>query len=197
VSSASPETPAPDADAAVEAAALAALDRGARREAFALLLRAYGPRLRRLCHAMIRDAALAEDVHQTVFLEAWRDLPRFARRAPLRSWLTGICRHRCLDALKAERRRRKYVEPEARDAADPVAGADVRLADAEASPVLDGCVKRLAPEVRMALLLRYQEGLAYDEIARIARERAGTLQMRVSRALVALRDCLKSHGVTG
>jgi DNA-directed RNA polymerase specialized sigma24 family protein len=42
----------------------------------------------------------------------------------------------------------------------------------------------------VAVLLRYEEGLSYEEIGRMSRERPPTVQARVARALPVLRRCL-------
>jgi RNA polymerase sigma-70 factor (ECF subfamily) len=45
----------------------------------------------------------------------------------------------------------------------------------------------------MAVLLRYQEGFSFEEMGRICRERPGTLQQRVARALPVLRACIEKR----
>ncbi len=61
--------------------------------------------------------------------------------------------------------------------------------------MLRQCLQALDTGVRVAVLLRYEEGLAYEEIARMSRELAATIQARVARALPRLRECLESKGV--
>ena len=46
---------------------------------------------------------------------------------------------------------------------------------------------------RTAVLLRYQQGFSYEEMAAICHEKAGTLQARVSRALRRLREMMESR----
>jgi RNA polymerase sigma-70 factor (ECF subfamily) len=170
---------------------LAAMEGGDRRRALALLMDAYGTAVYRFCRAALGDPAAADDALQTVFLEAYESLPRFARRSTLLTWLLGIARHRCLDAAKARQRwRLRFFGGSAAAAgepADPDPGAEQALAErARSSFVLD-CLKQLPAEVRMAVILRCQEGLSYEDMSRMSRERAGTLQARVSRALPVLR----------
>ncbi len=54
------------------------------------------------------------------------------------------------------------------------------------------CLEGLAPPIRLALLLRYQEGFSYEEMGEMCRERPVTLQRRVVRAMLVLRRCLES-----
>jgi RNA polymerase sigma-70 factor, ECF subfamily len=175
-----------------EEMALAALDRGDVREAITILMQEYGDELYRHCRQVLGDADLADDVHQTVFVEAYRDLGAFARRSSLRTWLFGIARHRCLDALRLFARvRRRFVRaeplPERADARpDP---AEL-VSQSKRAAALEGALARLPAKVRIAVLLRYREGLSFEEIAAMSGERAPTVQARVARALPRLRRAL-------
>ena len=188
----SPGTP-PDP----ERAALAALDRGSSDDALALLMREYGTAIYRYCRRMMADDDLAQEVQQMTFVQAHEGLARFARRSSLRSWLFGIARHRCLDHLKMHRRRYKRFGPidEASDLPEPGGSAEDRLSERSVARVLESCLRGLAPRVRAAVLLRYQQGLSYPEIARLSNEKAPALQVRVARALPLLRRCLEEKGV--
>ena len=66
--------------------------------------------------------------------------------------------------------------------------------DAISHQRLEKAFQRLRPKVRIAILLRYREGLSYAEMAAICDERPATLQARVSRALPVLRRYLGELG---
>src|SRR5205823_13778269 len=123
---------------------------------------------------------------------AFNDFDDFGGTAAVRSWLYGIARHRCLDALKHRRRwsRRFSLSGESHEPADEASPVDERLASRSQGDLLRHCLGKLAPHARIAVLLRYQEDMAYEEMGRICRERAATLQARVARALPVLRRCL-------
>lgn len=180
-----------------EAEAVAALDRGDRRAAIRVLMASYGAAVYGRCRMICGDDALADEVQQTVFVEAWRDLGGFGRRSSLRTWLFGIARHRCLDALKKRRREtRRFADHDAAlDAPDPAPTPDAVLAERSDARPIERCLDELAPAARTAVLLRYQEGLSFKDMASMLRERPNTLQVRVIRAMPALRRCLESHGV--
>lgn len=188
----SPGTP-PDP----ERAALAALERGNLDDALVVLMRGYGTAVYRYCRQMVEDDDLAQEVQQMTFVQAHEGLARFGRRSSLKTWLFGIARHRCLDILKMHRRRHKRFGPieEAPDVPEPVSSVEDRLSERSVARVLESCLRGLAPRVRTAVLLRYQQGLSYPEIARLSNEKAPALQVRVSRALPLLRRCLEEKGV--
>lgn len=181
-----------------EADILDALERGDRRTALSLLMEVYGSALYAFCRNMVRDADLAADVHQTTFVQAWQGLEHFSHRSTLRTWLYGIARHRCLDALKIDRRRNRRFElvdsfPE-KEGHEPE--AEHQLVAGAFSRALNTCLEALAPRVRLALALRYEEGFSYPEMASVCDDRPATLQARVSRALPTLRRCLEEKGLT-
>src|SRR5215469_4377574 len=73
--------------------------------AFGELIAPYRRELQVHCYRMLGSLQDAEDVLQETLLAAWQDLPRFERRSSLRTWLYQIATHRCLNALRAARRR--------------------------------------------------------------------------------------------
>lgn len=183
-----------------EGAALAALDRGRPEEALAVLMRVYGSGVYRYCRQMVGDEDLAEEVRQMTFVQAYEGLPKFARRSSLRTWLFGIARHRCLDAAKMTHRRRKRFgsleeAPQVADLPEPGRSAEDLLAERSRARALESCLQKLAPRIRAAVLLRFQQGLSYPEIARLTGENAPALQVRVARALPVLRRCLEEKGM--
>lgn len=173
--------------------------RGDRDGAITRLMRAHGAPIYRYCRNFIGHDADAYDVMQTVFVQASEGLrdPDMAS-ANLRGWLYGIARHRCLDDLR--RRRRRGEELLAED--DGTAATGLPAVDApEPTPIasevrsLTDCLDQLDGRVRAALLSRYHDELSYDEMAVESGERAGTLRVRVARALPQLRRCLERKGI--
>lgn len=179
-----------------ELEALAALERGDFEGALTALMRAYGGAVYRYCLQVTADATLAEEAHQMTFVQAFEGLSGFGGRSSLRSWLFGIARHRCLDALKIARRRRRRFEAVAElpEPPSPEPAAEQSLLAAGMRQALRECLAALAPKVRAALALRFQESFTFVEMAAICRERAATLQARVARALPLLRRCLEARG---
>ena len=171
-----------------------------RRTALAEMMQEHGKAVLGFCLRVTQNATLAEDVTQQVFLEAYRDLDRFEGRSSPRTWLFSIASHRCFDALRNEQRRtRRLVSDDdaaaevADSGAGPLDGIDRRRLGA----ALDDCMALLSPEVRATVLLRFQTGLGYRELAEMLGANADTLQVRVSRALPVLRRCMERKGWDG
>lgn len=176
----------------------AALDRGDHRAALRALMAEHGAAVYDYCARVLGDATLGADVHQQVFEEAYRDLGKLQRPEHARSWLFGIANHRCLDAIKARRRREKRFvgDDEAlADVADEPRDLAERVDATTVAEALSACLRALSAESRMAVLLRFQEGMTYEDMGRMCREKSTTLQARVTRALPLLRRCLEGKGI--
>jgi RNA polymerase sigma-70 factor (ECF subfamily) len=160
-------------------------------------MQAHGTKVFRYCRQLLGNADMAEEAHQITFVQAYEGLHRFAKRSSLRTWLFGIAHHRCLDVLKSSRRREKRFAPLDGVAEPPAAEATTedRLAARSRVRGLERCLAELAPRVRAAVLLRFQQGVTYEEMAVMEGERAATLQARVARALPVLRRCLERRGM--
>lgn len=176
----------------------AALDRRDHRAALRLLMAEHGTAVHGYCVRVLGDPALGADVQQQVFEQAYRDLATLKSAEHARSWIFGIAHHRCLDAIKARRRAEKRFSHDEEEI-DLVAAEPRDLGASLDAPVLaralDECIRALSHESRMAVLLRFQEGMTYEDMGRMCREKPATLQARVSRALPGLRRCLEEKGV--
>jgi RNA polymerase sigma-70 factor, ECF subfamily len=200
-----PTAPAASADAASDRPPGAvydpAADALARRDYRAVLthlMKCHGDEVLRFCESMLQDRATAEDVRQATFVDAYQALPGYAGRGNLRSWLFGIARHRCLDAAKTRSRLRwrfRLAADAGEREVDGAGPADEAMAEGQRTAILRSCLRELAAGIRVLVLLRYEEGLPYEEIARMSGERATTIQARVARALPLLRNCVEQRGM--
>jgi RNA polymerase sigma-70 factor (ECF subfamily) len=169
------------------------IQRGERAAALTSLMRRHGVAVYRYCREELHDRTLADDVHQQIFIQAHRDLDRFAARSTLRTWLFAIARHRVLDAAKSRRRAQAHIEEDdTADTPDPSPPPGERLDEARLQHAMIECLRKLGEHVRGTLVLRYQQGLTFEELGVIFGEKPGTLQARVVRALPVLRACIEA-----
>jgi RNA polymerase sigma-70 factor (ECF subfamily) len=171
---------------------IALIERGETRAALCRVMARHGAAVYRYCHKALRDASLADDVHQQVFLQAFRDLRQFAGRSTVQGWLFGIARHRVLDAAKVRARLHARVKiDDVANAADPHPEPGELLDDQRLRDLLAKYIEDFDEKVRTALLLRYEEGLTFEQMAVICGGKAGTLRVRVERALSILQERLR------
>ncbi|HSN99269.1 MAG TPA: RNA polymerase sigma factor, partial [Candidatus Nanopelagicales bacterium] len=159
------------------------LGRGDRKGALTVLMKGYGDDIYGFCQNVVRCKELAKDLLQTTFMQAYDVLGQIERLS-YRAWLFSIAHNRCLDALKSEGRRMRLIEPRDKlpDVPEEILSSEERLIAASQVGHLAECLGELDAEVRIAIILRYQEGYTYPEISRICHERPATLQARVTRA---------------
>lgn len=180
-----------DEPGTADADALAAIAAHDHRRAITILMNRHGRAVYRFIWAMIRDDATADDLHQQVFIEAYRGLGRFAGRSTITTWLYGIARHRCLDELRRRRRREPAALAGLAETMAIERGPRELLADRQVAAALEHCLHALSPSARVAVHLHFHDGLTYGAIGEICAEPAGTIQQRVFRALIALRTCIQ------
>jgi RNA polymerase sigma-70 factor (ECF subfamily) len=170
------------------------LETGDRSAALGILMRRHGTAVYRYCREAVRDSTLAEDVQQQIFLQVYRDFARFGGRATLRTWLFAIARNRVLDAIRSHRRARVHIEDcDAGHVPDPGPEPGERIDDIRLHHALAVCFGQLGEHMRTAVLLHYQQGFTFEDMAEICGEKPGTLQARVMRTLPRLRACIEAR----
>jgi RNA polymerase sigma-70 factor, ECF subfamily len=151
-------------------------------DAFRVLFEAHKDRVYSIALRYSGDPAAAMDIAQESFLKVLGAIREFRAEAGFESWLYRIVVNTCLD----HQRRGRRLMPCLGDLIEAVTarGETVlnRLMRSEMEEDIQRIVARLAPEQRMVVVLRYTEGLSYDEIARILGCSAGTVASRLNRA---------------
>ncbi len=165
---------------------------GSRDRAFEELLRRYEGKVYRLCCALLRDRAQAEDAAQESWVRVWRALDRYDGRASLSSWIYAISRNRCLTAL--EKRRPLDSLDELSEAAEWELPAAGEPGDGRAEQLL-GLVELLPERLRRALVLYYYEERSVSEVALMLGCPEGTVKTALFRARTALAEMMKRRGL--
>ena len=156
--------------------------------AFKALYERYRGRVYNLAFYSLGDALWAEDVLQIVFMKVYRGLPGFRYDAELATWIYRIALNECQNQL--QRRRAQSVPLEAILGKDEELDAgrtpDAEHLAGERRQIIQDAVLELSPKLRAVVVLKYIEGLSYDEIARVIECAPGTVASRLSRALAEL-----------
>ena len=158
------------------------------RAAFDRLAQEVWPALYRLCLSFLREPQDAQDIAQESLLRAWLHLPQFRGDASFSTWVLTIGANLCRNARKRPQRAVPLGDGLSSTEASPerqvMARDDIRW--------LQAALDRLRPVERSALLLVTQEGVPYDEAARILDLPVGTVKTHVHRARKALRASLQN-----
>jgi RNA polymerase sigma-70 factor (ECF subfamily) len=142
------------------------------------LFRLHWPRAHRAAFLVVHDRAAAEDIAQEAFLSALRALDRFDRRRPFGPWLHRIVVNRAIDHARSRKLRRE-VEPELEIADEPGTVVD----SAGLSDEFVAALRKLSPEHRAVVVLRYLLDFTPGEIADALDMPRGTVNSRLRRGL--------------
>ena len=145
------------------------------------------PRLGKFLRQMVRDPALAEDLLQDVFHDAYRGREDLVRADNPTAWLYAIARNHALNALRRRRRARHAVEMLAR-----LRSAAPDRDDQEIMAVRDLLERHLSAEDRTLVLLRYLHGFDAIELAEMSGRSPAAVRQRLSRAR---RSLLEASGL--
>jgi len=147
-------------------------------DAFRLLFETHKDRVYSIALRYSGDAAEAMDIAQETFLKLLSSIQEFRGDSSFESWLYRIVVNRCLD----HQRRSRKVMPFIGDLLDAAESALSKLLRAEVENDVQAIVGKLPPEQRIVVVLRYTEGLSYEEIAAILNCSKGTVASRLNRA---------------
>lgn len=126
------------------------------------LFAAHRDRIRALCLRMTGDPARADELVQESLLVAYSRLPEFHGGARFGTWIYGIARNLCLNAI---RKKTDFLsEDGVIEAADPSGGVWKGLRREERAALLRDAAATLAPDEQDAAHLRYVEGLGLERI---------------------------------
>ncbi len=170
-------SPRPSALHDVELAALAAA--GGRRE-FGELVRRHGSAVRGLLRRLGADPALADDLAQDAFLQAFEAIGTFRAEGTFAGWVKRIAAR-----LYLKRRRKDaalVLEAEVREPE-----AEFAFTDAAGRIDLDEALKTLSPAERLCVSLCYGAGLSHTEVAESLDTPLGTVKSHVKRGLDKLK----------
>jgi RNA polymerase sigma-70 factor (ECF subfamily) len=181
----------PSALAGAAEASVVALAISGDHQAFAELVRRRQGMVRGLMRRLCGDHALAEDLAQQAFVQAWRRLGRLDAPAAFAAWLRAIAVNVWLqEARRAPARLETTVadlpEPEL-EGPQPADLTAVRLD-------LSRALLRLKAPERVCVVLTYAEGLSHSEIVEATGWPLGTVKSNVARGAERLRAWLSPQG---
>lgn len=162
---------------------------------FELLLERYRTPLVHFLYRMVRDAAMAEDLAQEVFLRVYRARKSYSPSAKFTTWLFRIATNLALNALRDRRPRRRedsldapgHDDQPALDLPDGAPTALERLMERDRAAAIREAILALPEKQRAAVVLHKFHELDYEEIARVLECSPSALKSLLFRAYETLR----------
>jgi RNA polymerase sigma-70 factor, ECF subfamily len=162
--------------------------------AFAELYDELAPTVHGTVLRVIRDPAQAEEVTQEVFVDLWRQAPRFdPARGAVRGWAVTIAHRRAVDRVRSEQSLRdRHLRDAAASAGAPASPADAVIDSLDRDRARQALSELSVPQ-RQALELAFYDGLTHVEIAERLDVALGTVKTRIRDGLIRLRGLMSAH----
>jgi RNA polymerase sigma-70 factor (ECF subfamily) len=165
--------------------------------AFEQIYQRYRDRVYSIAHRVTGSSNDAMDIAQEVFSLLFRKIGLFRFDSLFSTWLFRLVVNSSIDFLRSRKNQplRVGVQPpdtegfdlEDEKAVDPRAVAEQH----ELVGHVQSSILRLSPKLRVILVLRYLEGLSYEDLATTLRLSIGTVKSRLARAHLALEKLLR------
>ncbi len=169
--------------------------------------------LLRYARLQLRNPAQAEDAVQETLLAAIEGAARFSGKSSLRTWLTGILKHKIIDHLRRAAREQPLTgadddrsEAEAIDALFAEDGhwrefpaqwgnPDAALENSRFWATIEMCTQRLPERTARVFMMREIMEMPTEEICKELNITATNCWVMLHRARLALRECLERSGL--
>ena len=151
------------------------------RSAFQLLFETYKDKVFSIAVYSSGDREMAEDVTQQIFLKLFTAIRQFRGDSEFTTWLYRLVVNACHDE---QRRRRRWLPlGETVSVSNPGERKpqEKQYARMEVAEAVQAAIGELKPKFRLPILLKYIEGLSYDEIAGVMGCSKGTVASRLNR----------------
>jgi len=150
--------------------------------AYGRLVNLYQSPLRAFLRRLTRgNHALADDLSQDTFLQAYIQLEQYRGESSLQSWMMGIGYRIFLQHVRKNKRRKELMEGMEETMSTPQSYDDKRFD-------LERAMTYLSADERAAITLNSQEGLTHEEISKAMDMPLGTVKSHIKRG----RDKLKA-----
>jgi len=165
--------------------------------------------LMRYASLQLRDAGAAEDAVQDTLIAALEGWDRFGGKSSVKTWLTGILKHKIIDHIRRQSREQPLVsgnndEGEA-DAVDALflenghwrqppsnwGDPDKALENKAFMAIFEDCARNMSAKTSRAFMMREVMELPTEEICKELRISTTNCWVMLHRARLLLRECLE------
>jgi RNA polymerase sigma-70 factor (ECF subfamily) len=150
---------------------------------FAEIVREHQAMVFSIAYHFLHDRAAAEELAQDVFLQLYRRFGELESPGHVTYWLRRVASNRCIDQCRSRKLMPRIGLDQIAEPASPAGQPDPML-----RRTLRQLVASLPEKWRVLIVLRYQEDLENEEIARTLGMPVGTVKSQISRALDFLRE---------
>jgi RNA polymerase sigma-70 factor (ECF subfamily) len=169
--------------------------------------------LLRVAVLQLRDNDTAEDVVQETLLAALQGASGFSGRSSLKTWLTGILKHKIVDVIRRKGREPAFASLDEETQLDDLdalfdetghwenppadwGNPESALSQQQFMDVMQMCLEKLPPNTARVFMMREVMELESEEICKELAITSTNLWVILYRARIALRQCLEQNWFT-
>lgn len=164
------------------------------RATLARLVARHQVRVFRFIVRRVRNEAMAEEIANEVFLEAWRSASTFEGRSSVGTWLLAIAHNKAVSALR-QRREEAWDEDKAGQLADTDDNPEVRAQKSDKGAVIRRCLDALSSDHREIIDLVYYHEQSISEVSVVLGIPEATVKTRMFYARKKLGEVLRAAGI--
>jgi RNA polymerase sigma factor (sigma-70 family) len=139
--------------------------------------------------SILHDLDRSRDVVQETFIRLCQQEPNKVRES-LKTWLFTVCRNRAFDVLRKEKRVQPLDEVQWKRVAGPALTPDQNAEHSERIDQVMKSLDTLSSNQREVILLKFQQGLSYQEIVEVTGLSSGNIGFLIHTGLRRLRESL-------
>ena len=176
------------------------------RDAFTHLVHRHKRDLFRFMLSKVKDAELASDLTQDVFVKVFKSAELYQPTGKFRSWLFRMAQNICIDHYRKQQKA-SILSLHKKSETDDELNLKDQIEDESTNPekevefielqdFIERAIDSLPEKQRTALVLCQYHGMSYHEIASIEKIPVGTVKSRIHNGLSKVRDILKENELT-
>lgn len=157
--------------------------------AFEQILSFYEKAVFNYCLRITKNRVEAEDVTQETFIKIYTHRKSIDPEKNIKTWIFTIATNTAYDFLRKKKRKNETSLED-----ETIYNLKTYYPKESVQSDVEKALEKINPEYKKALVLFYQQGFKYEEIAEILSIPANTVKTHISRGKEELKELLKEYG---
>ncbi|MCX6751834.1 MAG: RNA polymerase sigma factor [Candidatus Nomurabacteria bacterium] len=159
--------------------------------AFEYILSFYEKAIFNYCLRITKNPQEAKDITQETFIKVYSHRKSIDPEKKIKTWIFTIATNTTYDFLRSKKRKNETSLDEENET---IPNFEAYYPEEGLVSDVEKALKKINPEYKKALLLFYQQGFKYEEIAEILLMPINTVKTHISRGKEELKELLKEYG---
>ena len=157
---------------------------------FAHMIKHYEQKVFTTVIRIVRNRTVAEDIVQDIFIKVYYNLHKYEKKGSFNAWLYRIVVNKCFDYLRKYKQQARSIDMDIADGRYP----EKILLLREKNEQLEQLLQQLDETEYFVLLLKFVNGLRYDEISEVLQIPMNEVRNKLHRSKRKLRSIGTTKG---